>query len=104
MEIERTGSTELTISGNIKSIEDSLRIKEAVNALRDSGARSLNLQISDSFSMTSTVIGNLMKLVHHGRRSEAVRAAGRTEPGNRVQCAPGGALAPVPVPTAHSPA
>jgi hypothetical protein len=67
MEIERTGSTELTISGNIKSIEDSLRIKEAVNALRDSGARSLHLQISDSFSMTSTVIGNLMKLVHHDK-------------------------------------
>ncbi|BCS55868.1 hypothetical protein [Geobacter sp. SVR] len=67
MQIERTGSTELTITGNIKSIEDSIQIKEAIGTLCNAGGRSLHLQIPDSFSMTSTVIGNLMKLVHHDK-------------------------------------
>jgi hypothetical protein len=64
MQIEKTGSSELTISGNIKSIEDGTAIKEALTALKDGGATSVQLMIRDSFSMTSTVIGFLMKLVN----------------------------------------
>ena len=64
MQIEKTGSNELTIRGNIKSIDDSTQIKEAVGALKDAGAGSILLRIEDSFSMTSTVIGFLMKLVN----------------------------------------
>jgi hypothetical protein len=64
MQIEKSGSSELTISGNIKSIEDGTAIKEALSALRDAGAGSVQLMIRDSFSMTSTVIGFLMKLVN----------------------------------------
>jgi hypothetical protein len=64
MQIERNGSNELTIVGNIKSIEDSIDIKEAINALQNTGAKTLLLRIQDSFSMTSTVIGYLMKLVN----------------------------------------
>ena len=67
MQIERTGSTELTITGNIKSIDDSVLIKEAINAIRKEGSQSLRMNIKDSFSITSTVIGNLMKLVHHDK-------------------------------------
>src|ERR1035437_8873480 len=67
MQIERTGSTELTITGNIKSIDDSILIKEAINAIRKDGAQSLRMNIKNSFSITSTVIGNLMKLVHHDK-------------------------------------
>ncbi len=63
MQIERHGSSELKITGNIKSIEDSLAIKEAIAGLKKDGATSILLRISDSFSMTSTVIGHVMKLV-----------------------------------------
>ena len=64
MQIEKSGSNELTISGNIKSIEDGTTIKEAINACKKEGATSVLLRIQDSFSMTSTVIGFLMKLVN----------------------------------------
>ncbi len=67
MQIERTCSSELTITGNIKSIEDSIQIKGAINAIRKDGAQSLRMNIKDSFSITSTVIGNLIKLVHHDK-------------------------------------
>jgi hypothetical protein len=63
MIIEDNGGNELTITGNIKSIEDSMEIKKAINALKNRGAKSLLLRIRDSFSMTSTVIGHIMKLV-----------------------------------------
>jgi hypothetical protein len=64
MQIETSGSNELTISGNIKSIDDGKEIKDAVNTLISGGATTLNLKIQESFSMTSTVIGFLMKLVN----------------------------------------
>ena len=67
MKIERTGNSELTITGNIKSIEDSSLIKDAINAIRKDGSESLRMNIKDSFSITSTVIGNLMKLVNHDK-------------------------------------
>jgi hypothetical protein len=62
--IELGGSNELVISGNMKSIEDSTKIKESVNALKKNGSNGVVLRIQDSFSMTSTVIGFLMKLVN----------------------------------------
>jgi anti-anti-sigma regulatory factor len=64
MQIEQSGSNELTIIGNIKSIEDSLAIKESIHTLQTNGAKSILIKIEDSFSMTSTVIGLLMKLVN----------------------------------------
>jgi hypothetical protein len=64
MQIEKSGSNEFTISGNIKSIEDGTAIKEALIACKKEGATGVLLRIQDSFSMTSTVIGFLMKLVN----------------------------------------
>ena len=64
MQITHGNSNELTIIGNIKSIEDSMEIKQAMNGLQQKGAKSIVLKIQDSFSMTSTVIGHLMKLVN----------------------------------------
>jgi predicted DNA-binding protein with PD1-like motif len=64
MQIKMSGSSEISIMGNIKSIEDSLEIKNAVSDLQKKGAKSIHLRIQDSFSMTSTVIGHLMKLVN----------------------------------------
>jgi len=64
MQIEHKSSNELTLIGNIKSIEDSSEIKNAINTLQKNGTKSIHLRIIDSFSMTSTVIGYLMKLVN----------------------------------------
>ena len=64
MQIVNNGSSELSIIGNIKSIEDSIEIKNAINALQNKGSKSILVRIHDSFSMTSTVIGYLMKLVN----------------------------------------
>jgi hypothetical protein len=63
MNLEQNGTNELIITGNIKSIEDSQEIKKAMNALKDRGAKNILLRIPDSFSMTSAVIGYIMKLV-----------------------------------------
>jgi hypothetical protein len=67
MQIELNSSNELTVIGNIKSIEDSMQIKVALNKLQEKGVKSIILKIQDSFSMTSTVIGHLMKLVNLNR-------------------------------------
>ncbi|MBJ6723378.1 hypothetical protein [Geomesophilobacter sediminis] len=64
MQLERTGS-EITILGNIKSIQDSASIKNAVGAAIMEGHKKVALRIKDSFSMPSAVIGYLMKVVHH---------------------------------------
>jgi hypothetical protein len=64
MQIEQKGRNELSIVGNIKSIEDGIEIKNALTSLQKTGAGSILLKIKDSFSMTSTVIGHLMKLVN----------------------------------------
>lgn len=65
MQLEQKGSSEVIITGNIKSIEDSLLIKETLNGLVAQGSRNIHLRIKDSLSMTSTTIGFLMKLAHH---------------------------------------
>ena len=67
MTITESGTNELTISGNIKTIDDSITIKDAVKRLQASGGDSILLRIPDSFSMPSAVIGFLMKLVNHDK-------------------------------------
>jgi hypothetical protein len=64
MLIEQKGSNEVVVTGNIKTDEDSLKIKDALNKLLAQGNRAIHLKIKDSLSMTSTTIGFLMKLVH----------------------------------------
>ena len=64
MKIEDNGGNELTITGNIKSIEDSMEIKKAITTLLKREAKSIVVKIVDSFSMTSTVIGHMMKVVN----------------------------------------
>ena len=64
MNITNNGGNELTVVGNIKTIEDSLEIKKAIEGLLQRGAKNIVMKIQDSFSMTSTVIGHLMKLVN----------------------------------------
>ena len=64
MEVKATGASEVTITGNIQSIEDYQDIKDVVRSIIDKGANSITIRIPDSVSMPSSVIGFLLKLVH----------------------------------------
>ena len=63
MRIEKKGTQELIIYGNIKSIEDYVAIREAVTKMVTNGETELHLSILDSFSMPSSVIGALIQLI-----------------------------------------
>lgn len=54
---------QIDIKGNIKTVENYMTIKEEVQKIVDRGADHLTFIIHDSLSMTSSVIGYLMKLV-----------------------------------------
>ncbi len=62
MELKTTGSV-LEILGNIKSVEHFQEIKSVLDKMKQNHTR-ITLKIPTSFSMTSSVIGYLMKLVH----------------------------------------
>ena len=52
----------VTITGNIKSVSDFQSIKSTIDSLKDSNS-TITLDIRDSISITSSVIGYLNKLV-----------------------------------------
>ena len=55
-------SCELNIEGVIKSVSDSQSIKDAFNSCGN--IKSVSIEIIDSFSITSSVIGFLLKKKH----------------------------------------
>jgi hypothetical protein len=67
MQLARTSSTELTITGNIKTMADYLAIRKQVTDLVEAGATSLTLHIRESFSMPSSVIGFFVKLINRDK-------------------------------------
>lgn len=67
MEIRVQGSNELVVIGTIKTINDSKELREALQKLYEGGARSITVQIEDSFALPSAVIGYLVKLVHRDK-------------------------------------
>lgn len=62
MQISNNGST-LTIEGNIKSVDDFQLIKSHLDTLSKQHT-SIVIYIPDSLSITSSVIGYFMKLIH----------------------------------------
>jgi len=62
MNIQTSAPSELTITGNIKSMDDYSAIKEQAQNVISKGCVELTLKIVDSFSMPSSVIGFLLKL------------------------------------------
>ena len=64
MEIRTINNRELAVAGIIKTIDDSMALREAIQKPVEEGADSLTLRIEDSFAMPSAVIGYLMKLVN----------------------------------------
>lgn len=61
MEISKSSNV-VTITGNIKSVSDFQSIKSAIDSVKSSNS-AITLDIQDSISITSSVIGYLNKLV-----------------------------------------
>jgi len=57
-----TESSDITIEGNIKSIDDFQTIKSAIDAVTEEYDR-IDFIIKDSISMTSSVIGYINKII-----------------------------------------
>jgi len=62
MDLSSSGSV-LLIKDNIKSVEHFQNIKSALDIM-GTNHKSITIKIPDSLSMTSSVIGYLMKLIH----------------------------------------
>lgn len=67
MEISNSGTNEVTVTGIIKTIDDSMTLRAELQRLYDGGARAITLRIPDSFALPSAVIGYLMKLVNRDK-------------------------------------
>ncbi|MCD6191718.1 MAG: hypothetical protein J7K14_09315 [Sulfurimonas sp.] len=57
-----SSANEVTITGNIKSVNDFQSIKSTIDSIKDSTS-TITIDIQDSISITSSVIGYLNKLV-----------------------------------------
>jgi len=65
MELKISGNT-LIIKGNIKSIEDYEKIRNAIEDIKQTN-NFIHLDIEDSISITSSLIGYLYKLVEKNK-------------------------------------
>ncbi|BDU75757.1 hypothetical protein [Mesoterricola sediminis] len=63
MQIARTGSREISITGNIKTTDDYLAIRRMAQDLVEEGVTAITFLIDASLSMPSSVIGYFVKLV-----------------------------------------
>ncbi|WP_027389270.1 hypothetical protein [Chrysiogenes arsenatis] len=66
MELYKKNQSTIVITGHIKSIIDAQTIRKSIEDSITQGSRSIHLIIEDSFSMTSAVIGFLLKVVNDG--------------------------------------
>jgi len=64
MEIKMIDNQTIEIQGNIKSLDDYSAIKNATTSLVSKGATSITVNIKDSLSMVSSVIGHFIKLIN----------------------------------------
>lgn len=64
MEITATGNSEITIRGNVKTIEDYLEIKSFLKIFLERDIKSLYIKIPDSVSITSALLGLFLRLIY----------------------------------------
>ena len=67
MEIKCISKCELTVEGVIKTIDDSMALRGAIQKLVEDGADAVTVRIEHSFALPSAVIGYLMKLVNRDK-------------------------------------
>jgi len=64
MEIIKTEDNNLIIKGEMKTIEDYTSIKTALTEMLSTGTELLTIEIKDSMTITSSIIGLFTKTVH----------------------------------------
>ena len=64
MEIIKSNENTIEITGNVKTIEDYEQIKQVIDSMVDNGIKDINFKLLDSFSLTSSVIGYLIKIIN----------------------------------------
>lgn len=64
MEIKVLDSNTVEILGNIKSLDHYNEIKQTIQQLVAGGAKHLTIDVRDSLSMVSSVIGFLIKIIN----------------------------------------
>ena len=67
MEIEKVSdghTRKMVVKGLIKSVEDSTLFKEALQSLLDTPTKTVSIHILDSFIVTSSIIGTMLKAVN----------------------------------------
>lgn len=67
MHLELSGPDRITIRGNIKTTQDYLDIRGKASDLVARGAESIHLEILESLSMPSAVIGFFVKLANRDK-------------------------------------
>jgi len=64
MEIKIIGSNVVEITGNIKSLEDYAEIKNTIMHVIGGGHNNITINVKDSLSMVSSVIGYFIKVIN----------------------------------------
>lgn len=64
MEVKIIDDHTMDILGNIKSLEDYSEIKRATQTLMSRGVRDITINVRESLSMVSSVIGYFLKIVN----------------------------------------
>ena len=67
MTLTQKTNNDIHIQGNIKTTDDYLSIKNAVNTQMAAGRNCVTFLIEDSLSMPSSIIGYFIKLIHHDK-------------------------------------
>lgn len=64
MDVTVTGQSEVTINGEIKTVNDYLAIKQTMLSLVEDGTEAIAVKIISSSLITSALIGFFLRLVH----------------------------------------
>jgi hypothetical protein len=64
MKIYTKDSETLAIEGEMKTIEDYTAIKSALSKVIADGRQSINIEVVDSLTITSSIIGLFTKVIH----------------------------------------
>lgn len=64
MQLGHIEGNEIAIKGNIKTIGDYQELKGHVNKLIDAGEKDIHIKIIDSYTVTSSVVGFLFKVIN----------------------------------------
>ena len=64
MEIRQPNENTIEIIGNVKTIDDYEQIRHIIDSMVNYGIKDIHFKLLNSFSLTSSVIGYLIKIIN----------------------------------------